>query len=75
MITVSATALRKDLFTYLDRAAAGEIVLIQRNNQKVAHLVPITRTDWRDNMKIMPKLLVSPEELMESLDDIWEAYL
>ena len=75
MITVSATALRKDLFTYLDRVAAGETVLIQRNNQKVAHLVPIRRTDWRDNMKIMPKLLVSPEELMESLDDIWEAYL
>ncbi len=75
MITVSATQLRKNLFTYLDRAAAGERVLIQRNNEKVAHLVPITKTDWRDNMKVMPTLLVSPEELMEPLDDVWEAYL
>ena len=74
MITVSATTLRKNLFTYLDRAAAGETVLIQRNNQKVAHLVPVMRTDWRDNMKIMPALLVSPEEFMEPLDDVWEAY-
>ena len=75
MITVSATTLRKNLFTYLDRAAAGETVLIRRNNQKVAHLVPITKADWRDNMKIVPELLVSPEELMEPLDDVWEAYL
>ena len=75
MITVSATTLRKNLFTYLDRAAAGETILVQRNNQKIAHLVPIVKTDWRDNMRIIPTLLVSPEELMESLDDVWEAYL
>ena len=74
MITVSATQLRRNLFTYLDRAAAGERVLIQRNNEKVAHLVPIIKTDWRDNMKIMSELLVSPEELMEPLDDVWESY-
>lgn len=73
MITISATTLRKNLFTYLDRAAMGETILIQRNNQKVAHLVPITKTDWRDNMKIVPTLLVSPEEFIEPLD-IWEAY-
>ena len=75
MITVSATQLRRNLFTYLDRAAAGERVLIQRNNEKVAHLVPIIKTDWRDNMKIMTELLVSSEELMEPLNDVWESYV
>lgn len=74
MITVSATKLRKNLFTYLDKIAAGEIIIIQRNNQEVARLVPTAKTDWRETMTFMPELLVSPEELIESLDDVWEDY-
>ncbi|MFQ5604605.1 MAG: type II toxin-antitoxin system Phd/YefM family antitoxin [bacterium] len=38
MIKVSATKLRKHLFDYLDRAAAGETIVIQRNNEEVARL-------------------------------------
>ncbi|MCP4417633.1 MAG: type II toxin-antitoxin system prevent-host-death family antitoxin [Chloroflexi bacterium] len=74
MIKVSATKLRKYLFDYLDKATAGEIIMIQRNNREVARLVPITQTNWRDQMKITPQLLVSPEELMKPLDDVWQDY-
>jgi len=74
MIKVSATNFRKHLFDYLDKVAAGEIVIIQRNSQEVARLIPVERTNWRDNMKMVPELLVSPEELLKPLDDIWEEY-
>ncbi len=75
MIKVSATKLRKYLFDYLDKAATGEIVVIQRNNQEVARLVPAKQINWRDKMKTTLELLVSPEDLMQPLDDIWEDYV
>ncbi len=76
MIKVSATKLRNKLFDYLDKTAEGETVVIQRNNQEVARLVPIVgQTNWRDKMKIKPKLLTSPEELMKPIKDIWESYV
>jgi len=75
MIKVSATDFRKHLFEYLDKAAGGEIIVIQRNSQEVARLIPVEQTNWRDNMKIVPELLVSPEELMQPMDDIWEEYV
>ncbi|MFQ5401109.1 MAG: type II toxin-antitoxin system Phd/YefM family antitoxin [Anaerolineae bacterium] len=75
MIKVSATKLRKYLFDYLDKAAAGETVVIQRNNQEVARLIPAEPVNWRDKMKMTPELLISPEELMNPLDDIWEGYV
>ena len=28
--------------------------------------------DWRDKMSIKPELLVSPEELIKPMEDIWE---
>jgi prevent-host-death family protein len=74
MIKVSATDFRKHLFEYLDKAASGEIIIIQRNSQEVARLIPVDQTNWRDNMKITPELLVSPEEFMQPIDDIWEGY-
>lgn len=64
MVKVSATKLRKHLFDYLDRANAGEVVIIQRNNRDVARLMPITM-EWREQMTIVPQLLVSPDELIE----------
>jgi hypothetical protein len=30
--------------------------------------------NWRDKMSIKPKLLVSPDELLEPVDEIWEEY-
>lgn len=75
MIKVSATHFRKYLFEYLDKVASGEIVVIQRNSQEVARLIPIEQLNWRDKMKITPELLVSPEELMQPLDDMWQEYV
>ena len=75
MTRVSATKLRNNLFEYLNRAAAGETVVIERNNQEVARLVPTQRLNWRDKMKIKPKFLVPPEDLIEPVEDIWEEYV
>ena len=65
MVTVSATNLRKHLFEYLDKAAAGETIVIQRHNQEVARIVPTLAPNWRQQMTIKPKLLVSAVELMQ----------
>ncbi len=75
MITVSATKFRNNLFEYLDKVAQGETVVIHRNKQEVARLVSAPKTDWRDNMKVQPKALVSPEEIMQTFEDIWEGYI
>jgi prevent-host-death family protein len=72
MIKISATILRNNLFEYLDRASQGETIVIQRNNQDVARIIPIHQIDWRDKMSIKPELLVSPEELIEPIEDICE---
>lgn len=75
MIRVSATQLRNNLFAYLDQAAAGEMIVIYRNNQEVARLIATPPQDWRARMTTAPHLLVSPEELIKPLDDLWEAYV
>ena len=75
MIKITATTLRKHLFDYLDKAAAGEIIIIQRHNKEVARLVPTQHVNWRQNMRITPQLLTSPEELMQPLADVWEDYV
>ncbi|MAT98072.1 MAG: hypothetical protein CL608_13080 [Anaerolineaceae bacterium] len=75
MITVSATKFRKHLFEYLDKAAAGETIIIQRNNKNVACLVPEAKANWRDSMKQTLETNVTPEELMQPLADIWEEYV
>lgn len=75
MLTVSATNLRNDLFNYLDKVELGEIVVIQRNNQEIARLVPTTQGNWRDRMTTQVRLLVMPEELIQPLDDVWEEYV
>jgi len=74
MLNVSATELCDHLFDYLERAAAGEIIIIQRNNQPVARLMPLQQTDWRERMTDTPRLLVTPEELCQPLDYLWEAF-
>ena len=75
MILVSATKLRNNLFKYLDKISKGEIVIIQRNNEEVARLVPAHKVNWRDKMDVKLKILVKPEELIKPLEDIWEEYV
>ncbi len=74
MIRVTASKLRQNLFEYLDRVSQGETIVIQRNNQDVARVIPTQTTNWRDQMSVQLKLLVSPEELMAPMEDIWEDY-
>jgi len=75
MIKVSATKFRSNLFNYLDKISNGEIIVIQRNNKEIARLIPSHQTNWRNKMTIKPKILVSPEELLKPIDDIWEDYV
>jgi prevent-host-death family protein len=75
MILVSATKLRNNLFKYLDKISKGEIIIIQRNNEEVARLVPAHKINWRDKMDVKLKILVKPEELIKPLEGIWEEYV
>ena len=75
VIRVSATKLRNNLFDYLNKASEGETIIIQRNNEEVARLVPISQVNWRDKMTIKPKIMVTSEELIKPVEDIWEDYV
>ena len=75
MIKVSVTKLRNNLFDYLNKASKGETVIIQRNKEEVARLVPTHQTDWRDRMTIKPQIIVEPEDLIKPVEDIWEDYV
>ncbi len=75
MIKISATKLRNNLFDCLDKVAEGETILIQRNNREVARLVPTSQQNWREKMHIQPEIIVSADEIIEPLEDIWEDYV
>ena len=75
MLTVSATNLRKDLFNFLDKVASGEVIVIQRNSQEVARLVPTGQGNWREKMTAKVRLLVSAEEMIQPMEDVWEEYV
>ena len=75
MIKISATKLRNNLFDFLDKVAEGETILIQRNNQEVARLLPVNQLNWRMRMSILPEIRVSPEEIIKPVEDIWEDYV
>lgn len=75
MVTVSATKLRSNLFEYLDRLAAGEVIIIQRNNEEVGRIIPTPKSNWREKMTVRSELLVDPDEFIKPIDDIWEGYL
>lgn len=75
MIKVSATKFRNELFDYLDKAEEGVTIVVQRNNREVARLVPVKQINWRDKMKIKPKLLISPEEFIKPLENLWDDYV
>ena len=47
----------------------------QPNNQDMARIVPTHHIDWGDKMSIKSELLVSPEELIKPIEDIWEVHV
>ncbi len=75
MIVVSVNELEGHLSKYLDEIVKGEKVLIQKNQMDIALLSPVSKTDWRDKMTVRPKVLVSPEKIVEPITDIWEEYV
>ena len=72
MIIISATELKNNIFQYLDEVIKGETIVIQHNQKNAACLAPVSEPDWRNKMTIHPKLLVSPEKIIEPMDDIRE---
>lgn len=75
MLTVSATKLRSNLFEYLDKLSAGEVIIIQRNNEEVGRIIPAQKTNWREKMTVRSQLLVAPDEFIKPIDNIWEGYI
>jgi len=75
MLTVSATKLRNDLFNYLDKVESGEVIVIQRNNQEIARLVPTVQGNWREKMTVNVRLLAPATELIQPIEEIWEEYV
>jgi antitoxin (DNA-binding transcriptional repressor) of toxin-antitoxin stability system len=72
MIVISVNELQADLSMYLDEIGKGKQIIIQKNKKDIALLSPVSKTDWRDKMTVRPKLLVSPEEIVEPMTDVWE---
>lgn len=75
MIVISVNELQADLSRYLDEISKGKQIIIQKHQKDIALLSPISRTDWREKMTVRPKLLVSPEEIIEPMTDVWEGYV
>ncbi len=75
MINITATSLRGNLFAILKRVESGENVVITHNKKKVAYIKPVKKTDWRKQSVKKPKLLVSPEEFIKPVEDIWDDYI
>ncbi len=72
MLKVTATQFKKNLSGYLDLASQGDTIIIERNKKSVARLVPVPQSNWRDKISITPEILVSAEELVKPIEDIWE---
>ena len=75
MIAVNATKLRNNLFEYLVLVSKGESIAIKRNGKEIAMIVPPKSENWRDRIKNKMKLLVSANEIMTPMDDVWEKYI
>ena len=74
MLKIAATKLRNNLFHYLDKVKAGEILIVLRNKDEVARIIPPQTQEWRKHMTVQPKLKVKASELIKPLDGIWEKY-
>ena len=59
----------------LEKVINGETIIIYRNKKEVAKLIPPNISNWRNQVKIQPKLLVPPEEIIKPIDDIWQDYI
>ena len=66
MITITATKLRNNLFSYLEQVEQGEILEIIRNNKTVAILTPAQKNEWQKTLKNRLIRKVSIEEVKQT---------
>jgi prevent-host-death family protein len=75
MLSITATKLRNNLFSILDKLKQGHVIAINRNGKEIGRLIPTTNQDWRKKVKNNPRLLMSPDKAFEPIDGLWEGYL
>ena len=75
MVTMTASQLRKELFTALRLVSGGEPVTVKWKGQEVARLMPVPSSDWRESVRDKPRLLVPPDEAFAPMDDVWQEYV
>ena len=66
MITITATKLRNNLFSYLEQVEQGEILKIIKNNKTVAILTPPQKNEWQKTLKNRLIRKVSIEEVKQT---------
>lgn len=71
-MVISVNELQAGLSMYLDEIGKGKQIIIQKNKKDIAMLSPVPKADWRDKMTVRPKLLVSLEEIVKPMTDVWE---
>ena len=65
MLNITATDLRGGIFAILKKVESSENVVITHNK----------KSDWRKQCTKKLKLLVSMDELIKPVEDIWEDYI
>ncbi|QLA13893.1 type II toxin-antitoxin system prevent-host-death family antitoxin [Desulfolutivibrio sulfodismutans DSM 3696] len=71
MIQTTATNLRRNLFSLLEKVGEGETVTVTKGGKIVARILPEQRPDWRAKMPPGPKLLVPADEAFSPMPDEW----
>ena len=50
-------------------------LIIMFNNETSTIVKKNANEDWRSRMNIKPEILVSPDEIIQPMDDIWKEYI
>jgi prevent-host-death family protein len=76
MEIVNVHAAKTHLSRLIEKACAGEEVVIARNSEPVVRLVPVNRVEPRREFGVLRGTFVVPDEFFESLPaeelDAWE---
>lgn len=74
MISISASKLRNNLFEYLGKVSQGETIGIKLNGKEVGKIIPLNSRDWRQKIRVKPKLNKTAKQAFAPLEGIWEKY-
>lgn len=76
MSAITITKLRENIFDIFKKVSKGSPITVIWNNKEVGIINPPVKKDWRDNIKIKPKILTkNPMDAFAPLDDVWEGYI